>query len=95
MAAKAEDAAGIGDMKTLYSVTEQLCYENKPQGYIIRDKKNNPLTAIEDKLKRWAEHFHEVLNCEPTAICVPEPEVPVEELININILPKIRLRVLR
>ena len=77
MATKAEDAAGGGDMKTFYSVTKQLCNENKPQGNIIRDKNNNPLT--EDKL------LNELLNCEPPVTCASEPEVPVKELIDIAI----------
>ena len=51
MAAKAEEAAGSGDMNTLYSGTMQLCNENKPQGNIIRDENNNPLTVMEDELK--------------------------------------------
>ena len=37
----------------------------------------------EDKLKMWAEHFHEVLNCEP----------PVEELIDIAIAQITRFEV--
>ena len=36
-------------------------------------------------LKRLAKHLHEVLNCEPPVTCVPEPEVPVKELIDIAI----------
>ena len=51
------------------------------QWNIIRDKNNNPFT--EDKLKCWAQHFHEVLNCEPPVTCVPEPGVSVKELIDI------------
>ena len=51
MATKVEEAACSGDMKTLFSITKQLCNENNPQGNIIRDKSNNSLT--EDKLKRW------------------------------------------
>ena len=63
-ATKAEEVAGSGNVKTFYNVAKQLCNENKPQGNIIRDKNDNPLTVAEGKLKRWAEHSHALLNCE-------------------------------
>ena len=52
---------------------------------LIRDKDNNPLTVTEHKLRKCAEPFHEVVNCAPPLTCVPEPEVPVKELIDIAI----------
>ena len=47
----------------------------------IKDKKGNPLTTVEEQLKRWAEHFEELLNGptpeEPPEIPPAETELPI------------------
>ena len=80
-ASEAENAAKIGDLKTLYRITKQLSKpEHKPQDITIKDKSGNRLTSKESKLKRWAEHFKEVLNCDPPETIVPAPDTQVDEI---------------
>ena len=50
----------------------------------IKDKKGNPLTTVVEQLKRWAEHFKELLHS-PTPEEPPEiPPAETELLINCN-----------
>ena len=74
LAEQAEAAAMQGDMKTLYEVTRKLTKKNNNQDRPIKDKEGNTITKEEDKLRRWAEHFQDVLNREP-----PEEEADIEE----------------
>ncbi|XP_071123912.1 uncharacterized protein [Mytilus edulis] len=69
---EAEKAASNGMMKT---VTRTICNEKRKPPQVIKDKSGNPLSNHDEKLKRWKEHFQEVLNR-------PEHEIPFD--ININ-----------
>lgn len=79
-ATEAESAAKIGDLKTLYRITKHLSKpQHKPQDLTIKDNSGDRLTSKESKLKRWAEHFKEVLNCDSPDV-VPELDTQVEEI---------------
>ncbi|XP_071142031.1 uncharacterized protein [Mytilus edulis] len=71
---EAEKAASNGMMKTVYEVTRTICNEKQKPPQVIKDKSGNLLSTHEKKLKRWKEHFQEVLNR-------PEPEIAL----NINL----------
>ena len=69
LARQAEEAAGQGNIKDLYLVTKKLSGKFQQTDKPVKDKDGNPLTTTEEQLKRWAEHFKELLNR-------PVPETP-------------------
>ena len=70
-ATEAEQAAAIGDSRTLYKITRQLTGSWTTQPPVVRDKEGKVITKEEDQRTRWAEHFQEVLNR-------PDPVRPAE-----------------
>nr|KAG5694836.1 hypothetical protein BaRGS_019213 [Batillaria attramentaria] len=69
LANQAEEAAGQGNLKDLYQVTKKLAGKFQQTDKPVKDKNGHPLTTTEEQLKRWAEHFRELLNR-------PIPETP-------------------
>ncbi|KAI8484441.1 hypothetical protein Bbelb_378740 [Branchiostoma belcheri] len=69
LAKRAEEAAGQGNLRELYQVTKQLAGKSQQADKPIKDKQGNPLTTTEEQLRRWAEHFSELLNR-------PAPDAP-------------------
>ena len=69
LASQAEEAAGQGNLKDLYLVTKKLAGKFQQTDKPVKDKAGNPLTTTEEQLKRWVEHFRELLNR-------PAPETP-------------------
>ena len=69
LARQAETAAGQGNLRDLYLVTKQLMGKFQQTDKPVMDKHRNPLTTTKEQLKRWAEHFRELLNC-------PTPDSP-------------------
>ena len=83
IAEQAEEAAGKGDLKTLYATTRLLSGRHTNSNRPVRDKEGKLLTSIEEQLQRWCEHFKDVLNRPP-----PEnrPQLsPKEKPLDINI----------
>ena len=76
LASRAEKAAGQGNLRDLYLVTRKLAGKFQQTDRPIKDKKGNPLTTVEEQLKRWAEDFKELLN-RPTPEDPPETELPI------------------
>ena len=67
---EAEEAAGQGHIKTLYSITKVVCNDKaKPCG-AIKDKNGKLQTLENERLERWKQHFESTLNREP-------PESPI------------------
>ena len=62
IAEEAEEAAGKGDLKTLYATTRLLSGRHTNPNRPVRDKEGKLLTSIEEQLQRWEEHFEDVLN---------------------------------
>jgi hypothetical protein len=62
LAQKAEEAACRNDMKELYSITKTLSKKNFNRNRPVRNKRGDLLTTQEEQLKRWEQHFTEVLN---------------------------------
>nr|KAG5686358.1 hypothetical protein BaRGS_026819 [Batillaria attramentaria] len=62
VAEQAESAADKGDLKALYATTRLLSGRRNNSNRPVRDKTGQLLTTVEDQLRRWKEHFQEVLN---------------------------------
>ena len=77
---EAENAANQQRMKTLYTLTKVLSNERPRQSAAVMDKTGKILNDKESKIRRWLEHFSEVLNRENPSnpICEIEIEVPDE-----------------
>ena len=81
LARQAETASGQGNMRDLYLVTKKLTGKFQQTDKPVMDKNGNPLTTTNEQLKRWAEHFRELLN-RPTSDSPPdippaETELPI------------------
>ena len=81
LARQAETAAGLGNLRDLYLVTRKLTGKFQQTDKPVMDKNGNPLTTTNEQLKRWAEHFRELLN-RPTPDSLPdippaETELPI------------------
>ncbi len=62
LAGQAEEAANTGNLRELYMTTRKLTGEFQQSDKPVRDKQGNVLTASEEQLSRWSEHFQELLN---------------------------------
>ena len=82
LAKEPEDASAQGNMKQLYEITRKLAGKYKRTDRPIKDKNGNVLTSDEDQLKRWRDHFEELLNRPPP----PNPPdiTPAEEVLQMN-----------
>ena len=65
LAEEAESACNKGDIQTLYNITGQLSCKTAKSNPPVKDKNGNIITKPEEQLKRWQEHFQEVLNRPP------------------------------
>lgn len=55
-------AAATGNLEVLYNITKQLANKNFINSNTnIRDKNNTLHTTSDEQMKRWHEHFTEVL----------------------------------
>ena len=68
-------------MRDLYLVTKKRTGKFLQAGKPVTDKNGNPLTTTNEQLKRWSEHFRELLN-RPTPDSPPdipsaETELPI------------------
>ena len=71
LARQAETAVGQGNLRDLYLVTKKLTGKFQQTDKPVMDKNGNPLTTTKEHLKRWAEHFRELLNR-------PTPDSPLD-----------------
>ena len=76
LAKQAEDAAAVHNMKDLYNITKQISNTGVTKNVPVKDKGGVLLTTVEDQLKRWKEHFNEVLNIQREGIVVPSQIEP-------------------
>ena len=81
LARQVETAAGQGNTRDLYLVTKKLTGKFQQTDKPVMDKNGNPLTTTNEQLKRWAEHFRELLNRPtpdlPPGIPPAETELPI------------------
>ena len=62
LAEKAEEAAEMRNTRELYRLTKQIAGKKNSCDAPVKDKRGKVLTSEDSQLKRWAEHFKEVLN---------------------------------
>nr|CAH8838004.1 unnamed protein product [Trichobilharzia regenti] len=81
MANEAEQAAGKGDLATLYQTTRNLSGKRSTQIKPIKDDNGKSITKEVEQRKHWVEHFKRLLNRPPPttrpAIPTTEAELPV------------------
>ena len=81
LARNAEEAAGQGNLRELYQVTRRLAGKFQQTDKPIKDKEGNSLLTKEEQMRRWAEHFKELLNRpapeDPPDITPAETELPI------------------
>ena len=81
LASQAEEAARQGNLKDLYLVTKKLSGKFQQTDKPVKDKDGDPLTTTEEQLRRWTEHFRELLNHSapetPPDIPPAETELPI------------------
>ena len=75
IAEEAENAAGRGEMNKVYKITKDLKGIRRKECVEIRDKEGNIIQRRENIIKRWKEHFEEVLNRED-----PNEKISEEEM---------------
>ena len=87
IAKEAEDAARHQNMRALYGLTKVLSNERPKQNATIKDKDWNLLTESEERMRRWKEHFSEILNREAPENPVAEEDVVMQEIVEISVDP--------
>jgi hypothetical protein len=80
LAIQTENAAGQGNLKDLYLITQKLAGKFQQTDKPV-DKDNTSLLSTEEQLKRWREHFRKLLKClapqTPMDIPPAETEIPI------------------
>ena len=82
LAIESEDASAYGNMKQLYDITTTLAGKYKHTDSSIKDTNGNVLSSDEHQLKRWGDHFEELLNRPPSQN--PPDIASAEEVLQIN-----------
>lgn len=84
LAAEVEQAAYNGNMKQMYDITKQLSGRFMKPVRPDKDKQGKTIKEIEQQIKRWAEHFRELLN-RPAPPNPPDIDPAISDLpINCN-----------
>ena len=92
LASQAEAAAGQGNIKELYMLSKKLAGRYQQTDKPVKDKNKNVLTTTGEQIKRWAEHFQEILN-RPAPEETPDISPADSELpINCDALSKAEIR---
>ena len=92
LARQAETAARQGTLRDQYLVTKKLTGKFQHTDKPVMDKNGSPLTTTNELLKRWAEHFRELLN-RPTPDSPPDiPPVMTELPISCDKLSKTEIK---
>lgn len=62
LATKAQEAESEGNIKELHKITKILANRKVKQQKPIKDRNGNIIVEENEQLKRWKEHFEEILN---------------------------------
>jgi hypothetical protein len=84
LAKQAEEAAAKGNMRDMYMTTKKLSGKFQQTNKPVRDKQGNSLNSTEEQMKRWAEHFGEILNRPRPETTADIPPADVELPISCN-----------
>ena len=82
LAEEAEEAAGKNNMKALYDTTRQLAGKHHRATRPVKSKEGEVLNTIDEQLKRWMEHFKNLLNQPPPINIANIP--PPNQVLKIN-----------
>ena len=77
LASQAEEAASQVNFKDLYQTTKKLAGKFQQTDMPVKDKDRKPLTTVEVQLKRWTEHFRELLSHPAPELL---PDIPPAEI---------------
>jgi hypothetical protein len=80
MAEQAEAVARRGGSRTVYAITKQLAGISKASSTQVESKEGILLTQTDDIVRRWKEHFSEVLNQIPPTTTLNILEEPLFDL---------------
>ncbi len=80
IAKEAEAAANNRQMGTLYKLTKLLCNKPPRQSVAFEDQDGKLISGKEETLKRWSEHFKEVLNRDESNEPISDEEVNGEHI---------------
>jgi hypothetical protein len=58
----AQNAADRHNLKDLFHISRKLMSNSFGKHVPIKDKESKTLTSAEEQLRRWREHFMEILN---------------------------------
>ena len=92
LAAQAEEAANMRNMKDLYNTTKKLAENFRQTSQQIKDKNGKALITTEEQLARWAEHFKELLNRPPPDVTPAINRADEELKINLNLPSKTEIK---
>ncbi len=94
LASQAQAAADAFNSRELYRITKHLANKNSVREQPVIDKSGNLLATTEQQLKRWEEHFRELM-VEPNVPDIEETLVGQQQLrmldININVPTKLEI----
>nr|CAH8820001.1 unnamed protein product [Trichobilharzia regenti] len=76
MSSEAEQAAGKGDLATLYQTTKHLSGKSSTQIKPVKDDNGKSITKEVEQRRHWAEHFKRLLNRPPPTT---RPTIPTTE----------------
>ncbi|XP_021366220.1 uncharacterized protein LOC110458686 [Mizuhopecten yessoensis] len=82
LAAEAEEAARANNIKALYDTIKLLTGKYQKGCRPVKSKEGKTLNTHEEQMKRWVEHFRNVLNKEPPVNKADIP--PSEELLAVD-----------
>jgi len=82
LALEAEEAAAKGNLRDLYDTTRKLSGKFKQTNIPVKDKNGQTLPKTTDQMRRWSEHFKDLLN-RPRPPNPPDIQ-PGEEFLDIN-----------
>ena len=83
LATEAEEAARQGNMRELYNITRRLSRKYGKPEILVKNKEGNTIMGEKGQIRRWKEHFEELLN-RPTPQNTPDIE-PAESDLQIDI----------
>ena len=78
----------------MYQNVQTLSGKKTRNTSVVKDKDSKVIECKEKKLERWAEHFRELLNVEPSDIAVEDITAKLDEL-EIELSPPTKIEVFR
>lgn len=68
LATQAESAAATANLKDLYEITKQIANKPGRKSTPVKDRDGELLTNVDEQLRRWKEHFENILNMQTDGV---------------------------